>query len=438
MNMQGSHIASTCVALACVAGLMCAVGFSLACAASVIASTHALGACSVSYLTMESVAALKRRFAAAAPLVVLSALAPVVLPTLPCLLLCIVIGICNRSLLVAVPPPRISRLLLPGRVLAGPCEPAAEQAVAEPAAPLRGQLIIVTGSSAGIGLETAQQLLARGATVIFACRSERRAEQAAAAACRAEGIPRERAIVCVLDTSDLVSVRVFAAEYVAKHKRCDGLVLNAGCMLPSRKTSPQGYEMMLSTNHLGHFLLTQLLMPMLRANRSRVIFVSSALHKAVGTHDTARLFASLLNDPQTTEGYEMFHAYAKSKLAQVSTALELHKREGGAGVISVSLHPGSAKTEVTRSLPLAVRLPYALLQPLLRLFFPEPAEAAFTTVQALIAANATALAGTYLERCSVEPLSTAASSPICGRALWDLSERLVATFSEPLLVPPCQ
>ena len=124
-----------------------------------------------------------------------------------------------------------------------------------PLCSLEGRVIIVTGCSSGIGLETSRQLLSLGATVVFACRSESRAQSAMREASREA---RGRAVFLALDLSDCESVRASATEFCRQFTRCDALVCNAGANFRDRALNAQGWEQNMASNHLGHFLLIKL------------------------------------------------------------------------------------------------------------------------------------------------------------------------------------
>src|SRR5215475_13155894 len=139
----------------------------------------------------------------------------------------------------------------------------------------RGRTIVVTGANSGIGLEAARTLAGAGARVVLACRDPRRGE-AAAAELRAAN-PGAELEVLPLDLASLASVRDFASALSARHARIDVLVNNAGVMAIPRRTTADGFEMQLGTNHLGHFALTGLLIErLLEAPAARVVTVSSS------------------------------------------------------------------------------------------------------------------------------------------------------------------
>ncbi len=206
-----------------------------------------------------------------------------------------------------------------------------------------GRTAVVTGANAGIGLETARVLAARGATVVLACRDAAKGE--AAADRIAAGSPKERSRLRVvrLDLASLASVRVAAAEIRASCPRLDLLVNNAGVMAIPFARSEDGVELTFAVNHLGHFALTGLLLERLLAMPgSRVVTVSSVAHRR-GNVDLETL--------ESEQGYKPGDAYARSKLANLLFAYELQRRlhAAGAETISLAAHPGIARTELYRT-----------------------------------------------------------------------------------------
>jgi protochlorophyllide reductase len=241
-----------------------------------------------------------------------------------------------------------------------------------------GRTALITGANSGLGLETARALAQRGARVVLACRSLAKAE----AACQelaAEGggelIPVE------LNLADLASVRHGAAQVAERCGAIDLLINNAGVMAPPRQLSAQGFELQFAVNHLGHFALTQQLLPVLRPG-ARVVHVSSG----------ASYFGRIaFEDLQGEQRYDAWAAYAQSKLANVMTALELQRRMNaqGAEVLSIAAHPGLARTNLQPS-SVAARgsrveaLAYRLMDPL----FQTAAMGALPQLYAATAPNA--------------------------------------------------
>ncbi len=201
-----------------------------------------------------------------------------------------------------------------------------------------GRLVLVTGASSGLGLETCRALVARGATVLMACRSRSRGEEARQALLA--DVQGGALDLLDLDLADLASVRQAAARVTDSYGRLDLLINNAGVMAPPRTLSRDGFELQFATNHLGHFVLTLLLLPLLRqAPAARVVHVTSG----------AQYFGRIgFEDLQGERRYDRWAAYSQSKLANVMTAMELQERlrAEGSGVLSLAAHPGLARTNL--------------------------------------------------------------------------------------------
>jgi NAD(P)-dependent dehydrogenase (short-subunit alcohol dehydrogenase family) len=203
---------------------------------------------------------------------------------------------------------------------------------------LMGRTIVVTGANSGLGREAARAFAGRGAQVVLACRSAERADTARASIVASH--PQAKVEVMPLDLASLASVRVFGAAFGARHDRLDVLCNNAGVMALPRRETPDGFEMQIGTNHLGHFALTGLLLPiLLRTPGSRVVTQSSNMH---------RIGRIAFDDLQGSTRYGRWGAYGQSKLANLLFAYELQRRlaSTGAGTISVACHPGYAATEL--------------------------------------------------------------------------------------------
>jgi protochlorophyllide reductase len=203
---------------------------------------------------------------------------------------------------------------------------------------LSGRLALVTGASSGLGLETCRALAAHGATVLMACRSLQRGEAARQALL--PDLNGGALDLLDLDLADLASVRRAAAEVGERYGRLDLLINNAGVMAPPRTLSRDGFELQFATNHLGHFVLTLLLLPLLRQSpAARVVHVTSG----------AQYFGRIaFDDLQGERRYDRWSAYSQSKLANVMTAVELQQRlqAVGSGVLSMAAHPGLARTNL--------------------------------------------------------------------------------------------
>ena len=211
----------------------------------------------------------------------------------------------------------------------------------------RGRTAVVTGANSGIGFETARALAERGATVVLACRSVDRGNDAAERILA--GMPDAALVVVRLDLSSLASIREAAEELRAAHARLDLLINNAGVMWTPRSRTVDGFELQFGTNHLGHFALTGLVLDrMLRAPGSRVVTVSSLGHR------TGRMD---FDDLQSERRYGRHSAYGRSKLANLMFTYELQRRLAAAGAetIAVAAHPGGANTDLARNSPALLR-----------------------------------------------------------------------------------
>ena len=202
-----------------------------------------------------------------------------------------------------------------------------------------GRRFVITGANGGLGLATAQILGSRGAEVVVAARN---VDKAHAAAQSIPGHDRGRVDVRRLDLSDLASVRAFADSLLAEGRPVDVLVNNAGVMGVPHSLTPEGVELQLATNYLGHFVLTNLLVPALT---DRVVVVSSrehrAGHKALDLDDLG----------WQRRPYRSFAAYGASKLADLVFMVELERRlrASGSPLRSVGAHPGATATGITGS-----------------------------------------------------------------------------------------
>ena len=206
-----------------------------------------------------------------------------------------------------------------------------------------GRTVVVTGANSGLGYLTSLELAKHGAHVIMATRDleKGRLAQARILATR----PRGSIELRQLDLADLDEVKSFAHHLLDEHKPIDALVNNAGIMMPPRSLTAQGHELQFGVNHLAHFALTGLLLPLLLEGRdSRVVTVSSDLHKRGRIH-----FDDLAGDRK----YGRIAFYAQSKFANVLFALELDRRLRAAGLPIKSLlaHPGYAATNLQMSGP---------------------------------------------------------------------------------------
>ncbi|WP_219837243.1 oxidoreductase [Paenibacillus sp. R14(2021)] len=201
-----------------------------------------------------------------------------------------------------------------------------------------GTRVVITGASSGIGYETARAFAAKGAEVIFAVRNLHKGEEAARHLRKEH--PGAKLKLMKLDLSDLASVREFAQAYRESYDSLTLLINNAGVMTPPFEKTKDGFELQFGSNHLGHFALTGLMLPMMKnVPSSRVVTLSSSVIKGAKID---------FNNLDGSSGYNRVKFYGQSKLANLLFAYELNERlrASGAATISLSSHPGRANTNL--------------------------------------------------------------------------------------------
>jgi len=257
---------------------------------------------------------------------------------------------------------------------------------------LTGMTVVVTGASAGLGYETARAMAAKGAEVVMAGRDP--GKTAAAAERIRAGQPGAKLATVTIDLADLDSVRRGAAEILAAHPKIHALINNAGIMGGPYVLTKDGLELHFASNHVGHFLLTNLLVPALKAAApSRIVILTSAGHRMDGLDLTDLNFRN--------REYIYYLAYCQSKRANVLHAVALAKRLKPFGIVANAVHPGAIRTEVWRDLTEAdVQQAMAWSS---ASGSPEktPAQGAATQVWAAVSPEAQGLTGLYLEDCHV-------------------------------------
>ncbi|MEZ4393839.1 MAG: SDR family oxidoreductase [Polyangiales bacterium] len=273
-----------------------------------------------------------------------------------------------------------------------------------------GRVCIVTGANTGIGKETARGLAAAGARVILACRNMEKAEAAREDIARSTG--RDDVTAMPLDLGSVASVRQFAARVRDELPALHVLVNNAGVWTTSRSTTADGFETTWGTNHLGTFLLTRELLPLLESSApARVVVLSSKLH-----------YQGVMNwdDPQFERGgFGGPKAYNQSKLANVLFTKALARRLGGRGVTVNAVHPGVVATELARDYP-------KLLVKLFHLFLLTPEQGARCSLHVAMSDECGRETGNYYEKSRPKTASRAACDEAAQERLWKLTEDTLA------------
>jgi NAD(P)-dependent dehydrogenase (short-subunit alcohol dehydrogenase family) len=277
---------------------------------------------------------------------------------------------------------------------------------------VRGKNILVTGATSGIGLEASVELARRGARVILVGRDPGRTEATVAAVKMRSGSTEVSSFLC--DFSSQADTRRLAEAVLARHDRLDVLVNNAGAVNKKRQVTVDGIEKTFAVNHLGYFLLTNLLRDLLvRSAPARVVTVASIGHRK-GTLD--------FSDLGYERGYSIMRAYGRSKLANVLFASELARRLAGTGVTSNSLHPGAVATNIWSGAPLWAK---PLIHLLFRPSFISPAEGGAHIVELAASPELEGVTGKYFEEGRmVEPAPLAQDEALAQR-LWDVSAGMV-------------
>lgn len=298
---------------------------------------------------------------------------------------------------------------------------------------LTGKKILITGVSAGLGVETARALVSRGATVIGTVRNLAKAEQAIKVI-RDTALVSGGAISLVkMDLADLKSVEAAANELIDNQQHFDVVIANAGVMATPEGKTADGFETQIGTNFIGHFALLKKLMPVINTG-GRIVFLSSAAH-AISDVDVEDL-----NFDKTP--YNEWLAYGRSKTAVALLAVELDRRYGSKNIHAVSVHPGAIQTELQRHYSKEVDEAFIAqineanakrgLPPFQWKTVPQGAA---TTVWAAIVASASEIGGKYCENCHVAEINDSegvtdgvrsyAQDPKHAEALWNKAESLI-------------
>ncbi|XP_054482114.1 dehydrogenase/reductase SDR family member 13-like [Anoplopoma fimbria] len=281
---------------------------------------------------------------------------------------------------------------------------------------LHGKTVIVTGSNTGIGITTAIDLAKRGARVILACRSKQRGEAALEEVMRESG--SHQVVFMPLDLGSLKSVCSFAETFLKSEPRLDILINNAGVVLQGR--TEDGLGLMFGVNHIGHFLLTNLLLERLKeCGPSRVVILSSVAHHfgkidfdCLNTHKALGLGTSFM---------EVLQIYSSSKLCNVLFTHELAKRLQGTKVTCYCLHPGVINSELARNTASVMQM---ILKPVNLFFFKNTVQGAQTTLHCALEEGIEPLSGRYFSNCTVREVYAKAKDDAAAKKLWELSERL--------------
>lgn len=272
--------------------------------------------------------------------------------------------------------------------------------------PAGQRVALITGANTGIGRVTARELAKKGVHVFVACRSEQRTQplldevRAVAPGAKVEWL--------ALDLSSFESIRQCAQAFLARGLPLHLLVNNAG-LAGAKGLTQDGFELAFGVNHLGHFLLTQLLLERIRSSApARIVTVASRAHRQAPGIDWQAL-------RQPTRTTSAIAEYGVSKLANILFSAELARRLQGSGVTTYSLHPGVVASDVWRSVPWPLRT-------VIKLFMLSTVQGAATTLHCANSESLSAESGLYYDACRVKVPSKLAQDPALAAELWKISQ----------------
>ncbi|XP_037824348.1 retinol dehydrogenase 12-like [Lucilia sericata] len=276
---------------------------------------------------------------------------------------------------------------------------------------LDGKVVLITGCNTGIGKETVLELAKRGAKVYMACRNFEKCEEARKEIVKLTG--NTQVFNRTLDLSSLSSVREFAEHFLKEQTRLDILINNAGILSTNRQLTPDGYEQHLAVNHLGHFLLTNLLMDLIKASAPSRIIVVSSLAYILGNFDK--------EDINIEKGYTRYKAYGRSKLANILFTRKLSSLLKESSVSVNCLHPGVVQTELMRHDPLLNLFRFILS----KFIFRSTRGGAQTTLFLAMDPEVQFKSGGFYDKMKLYPLLAKAKDDDMADWLWQESENMV-------------
>jgi len=275
---------------------------------------------------------------------------------------------------------------------------------------MRGKVVLITGATSGIGKATAVELADMGATVVIIGRDLDKGKRVTEEIASATGNQAIDFIKC--DLASLDEVKKAASEFMSRYQHLDVLIDNAGGVNGKRKVTIDGYEYTFGVNHLAHFLLTDLLLDLLKASApSRIVVVSSAAH--TGGHID---FEDLMREKR----YGAFTAYSQSKLANALFAFELARRLEGTGVTANAVHPGGVRTNFGKGLGRGGRALFNVVS----VFMISAKKGAQTSIYLASSPEVANVTGRYFAKRRVKEPSPESKDEVVARRLWEVSEQL--------------
>ncbi len=279
---------------------------------------------------------------------------------------------------------------------------------------LEGKVAIVTGANSGMGMATTAALADKGAKVIMLCRSEERGKETYEKLM--ENKDRELELI-LCDLGDYDSIRNFARQVKAKYDRIDILVNNAGFISLDRQFTKEGLERQFGINHIGHFLLTMLLLKKM-GEGSRIVNVASGAHKTGKIH---------FNDINLSKNFNVITAYSQSKLANVLFTRELARRVKKRGITVNCCHPGAVATNIGIDRETGFG---KTITGMLKPFFQTPEEGARTAIFLASDGSVKDITGEYFYKCKIARSSKRSKDMRLAKKLFDLSRKLIISGAE--------
>lgn len=275
-----------------------------------------------------------------------------------------------------------------------------------------GKTVMVTGFTSGLGQAGAFELAARGADLVLVCRNAAKGRETIEAIQRQT--PSSKPTLIVADLGVLADIRRAADEFLALGKPLDVLFNNAGVIMQTREETVDGFETTFAVNHLGYFLLTNLVLPRLReASAARIVSTASHAHKMAGG-------AMRLDDLQAKQRFSFFSVYGQSKLANILFTRELARREAANDITVNCFHPGFVGSGFSTNNGAMARAIMKLSAPFAR----SPAKGAETGVYLCAAPEVAKVTGSYFFNCSVIQPNRHGCNDEDAAKLWALSEEL--------------
>ncbi|CAB3239381.1 unnamed protein product [Arctia plantaginis] len=279
---------------------------------------------------------------------------------------------------------------------------------------LVGKTVIITGGNSGIGLEIAKDLASRGARVILAYNAKK--EGTAVRDLLIECTGNDNVCCRELDLASLASVKEFADGIINTEKRIDILINNAEIFEGENIKTKDGLSLYMQVNYFGHFLLTSLLLPLLKSSSPcRIINISSDEHRR-GKFELDNIIENATND-----AYNLRKEYRKAKICNILMTLELARRLEGTGITSNCLNPGIIFTAIEGETTLLVRY----IQKIVQQFLKTPWEGAQTTIFLAVSPEVEFVSGKYYSDCREKIPARCARDKDVARKLWEISEELV-------------